>query len=50
MSQEKLALLQGGVPPDLLRMATYLATMIVLAGLVGRARVPAADGVPCERQ
>jgi simple sugar transport system permease protein len=48
--QEKLALLQVGVPPDLLGMAPYLATMIVLAGLVGRARVPAADGVPYEKQ
>ena len=48
--QEKLALLQVGVPPDLLGMAPYLATMIVLAGLVGRARVPAADGQPYEKQ
>jgi simple sugar transport system permease protein len=48
--QEKLALLQVGVPPDLLGMAPYLATMIVLAGLVGRARVPAADGLPYEKQ
>ena len=48
--QEKLALLRVGVPPDLLGMAPYLATMIVLAGLVGRARVPAADGVPYEKQ
>jgi len=48
--QEKLALLQVGVPPDLLGMAPYLATMIVLTGLVGRARVPAADGKPYEKQ
>jgi simple sugar transport system permease protein len=48
--QEKLALLQVGVPPDLLGMAPYLATMIVLAGLVGRARVPDADGQPYEKQ
>ena len=48
--QEKLAILQVGVPPDLLGMAPYLATMIVLAGIVGRARMPAADGQPYEKQ
>lgn len=48
--QEKLAILQVGVPPDLLGMAPYLATMVVLAGIVGRARVPAADGQPYEKQ
>ena len=48
--QEKLAILQVGVAPDLLGMAPYLATMVVLAGMVGRARAPAADGVPYEKQ
>ena len=48
--QEKLAILQVGVPPDLLGMAPYLATMVVLAGIVGRARMPAADGQPYEKQ
>ena len=48
--QEKLAILQVGVAPDLLGMAPYLATMVVLAGIVGRARPPAADGVPYEKQ
>ncbi|MCJ7736378.1 MAG: ABC transporter permease [Anaerolineae bacterium] len=47
--QEKLALLQVGVSADLLGMAPYLATMIVLAGVVGRARPPAADGEPYEK-
>lgn len=48
--QEKLSILQVGIPVDLLGMAPYLATMIVLAGIVGRARVPAADGIPYEKQ
>lgn len=48
--QEKLAILQVGIPADLLGMAPYLATMVVLAGVVGRARMPAADGVPYEKQ
>ena len=48
--QEKLAILQVGVPADLLGMAPYLATMVVLAGFVGRVRMPAADGEPYEKQ
>jgi simple sugar transport system permease protein len=48
--QEKLAILQVGVAPDLLGMAPYLATMVVLAGMVGRSRAPAADGEPYEKQ
>ncbi len=48
--QEKLSILQVGVPPDLLGMAPYLATMVVLAGVVARSRMPAADGVPYEKQ
>jgi ABC-type uncharacterized transport system permease subunit len=48
--QEQLAILRVGVPTELLGMAPYLATMIVLAGIVGRARMPAADGQPYEKQ
>jgi ABC-type uncharacterized transport system permease subunit len=48
--QEKLALLQVGVSGELLGMAPYLATMVVLAGFVGRSRMPAADGQPYEKQ
>jgi ABC-type uncharacterized transport system permease subunit len=48
--QEKLSILQVGISTELLGMAPYLATMVVLAGIVGRARMPAADGQPYEKQ
>ena len=34
------------VPNQFLNMLPYIATMIAVAGLVGRVRAPAADGVP----
>jgi ABC-type uncharacterized transport system permease subunit len=48
--QEKLSLLQIGIPVDLLGMAPYIATMIVLSGFIGRSRMPAADGTPYKKQ
>jgi len=48
--QEKLSILQVGIPVDLLGMAPYIATMIVLAGFVGRSRMPAADGQPYKKE
>ncbi len=48
--QEKLSLLQIGIPVDLLGMAPYIATMIVLSGFVGRSRMPAADGTAYRKQ
>lgn len=48
--QEKMAILQIGVPIDLLGMAPYIATMIVLSGFIGRSRGPAASGVPYEKK
>ena len=44
--QQKLALLQTPIPSEFLAMAPYIATIIVVAGVVGRARAPAADGKP----
>jgi len=44
--QQKLALLQTPIPSEFLAMAPYIATIIVVAGFVGRARPPAADGKP----
>lgn len=34
------------IPSDFLLMAPYLATLFAVAGLAGRVRAPAADGVP----
>jgi len=48
--QNKLSILQVGIPSEFLAMAPYIATMVVLAGFIGRARVPAADGIPYEKQ
>jgi ABC-type uncharacterized transport system permease subunit len=42
--QDKLSLLQTGLPINLLGSLPYVATMIVLAGFIGRVRMPAADG------
>lgn len=39
--------LQGGsIPSELMQALPYLAALIALAGLTGRVRAPAADGVP----
>ena len=48
--QEKLSILQVGIPVDLLGMAPYIATMVVLAGFMGRSRMPAADGQPYKKE
>lgn len=48
--QVKMQILKVPIPSQILGMAPYLVTMIVLAGLVGRAIPPAADGTPYEKQ
>jgi len=62
---EKLALLFGltsaiqtqvqfsgtvDIPHQFIGMIPYVMTILVLAGFVGRTRVPAADGVPYEKE
>src|SRR5271157_4483680 len=48
--QVKMQILGIPIPSEFLGMAPYLVTMIVLAGVVGRARPPAADGQAYEKQ
>jgi simple sugar transport system permease protein len=38
------------IPSTLLRATPYLLTILVVAGLIGRLRVPAADGKPYIKQ
>ncbi len=48
--QTKLAILKVPIPSQFMLMAPYLVTMVVLAGVVGEAIPPAADGQPYEKQ
>ena len=38
------------VPPQFLQMVPYLITIVVLAGLIGKATPPKADGIPYEKE
>lgn len=48
--QTKLAILKLPIPSEFLLMIPYLATMVVLAGIVGKGQMPAADGQPYEKE
>jgi simple sugar transport system permease protein len=48
-TQTLLAILGVNVPPQLLNSVPYLVTIIVVAGVVGRVRGPAAAGQPYEQ-
>ena len=40
----------AGIPSQFLLMLPYIVTLFAVAGIVGRVRVPAADGVPYVKQ
>jgi ABC-type uncharacterized transport system permease subunit len=46
----RLAILGVRIPSQFLLMTPYVITMIVLAGVVGRSQMPAADGEPYEKE
>jgi len=48
--QPVIPFLNQPIPPEFLQMTPYILTIIVVAGVVGRARPPAAGGKPYEKQ
>jgi len=47
--QARLSILNIAIPSEFLLMVPYLVTIVVVAGLVGRVRAPAADGRPYDK-
>lgn len=48
--QARTAILNIPIPSEFLLMVPYVVTIIVVAGLVGRVRAPAADGQPYKKE
>jgi simple sugar transport system permease protein len=46
----KLTILKIPIPSEIMLMFPYIATMVILAGVVGRGQMPAADGQPYEKE
>lgn len=46
----KLAILKVPIPSEIMLMFPYIATMVILAGVVGRGQMPAADGQSYEKE
>jgi simple sugar transport system permease protein len=48
--QQKISILSIGIPSEFLLMLPYIVVIIVVAGVVGKTRPPAADGQPYIKQ
>jgi simple sugar transport system permease protein len=48
--QSRLSILGSAVPSEFLLMIPYITTIVVVAGFVGRVRMPAADGTPYTKE
>jgi ABC-type uncharacterized transport system permease subunit len=48
--ETRFQILGVALPPQFLQMTPYVVTIVVLAGLVGRAIPPKADGIPYEKE
>ena len=48
--QARLSILNIALPSEFLLMVPYVVTIVVVAGLVGRVRAPAADGRPYDKE
>ena len=48
LSALQFSLQRAGIPSELMQSLPYLAALAALTGITGRARAPAADGVPLE--
>jgi simple sugar transport system permease protein len=48
--ESKLSILQAPIPSQILGMAPYLATIIIMVGVIGKVTAPAADGQPYESE
>jgi len=46
----KMSFLKVPIPSEVMLMFPYIATMVILAGVVGRGQMPAADGQPYEKE
>jgi simple sugar transport system permease protein len=46
LSALQFVLQQAGIPSELMQALPYLAALLALTGIAGKARAPAADGVP----
>ena len=48
--ESKISILQAPIPSQFLSMAPYLATIIILVGVIGKVTAPAADGQPYDSE